>query len=91
MKELYDKTNDSSCTSIIVRETIDFAINSKLRKNRLGLCAAKLLKRKRLTFKKYSIRTQGKPKIKAATKILVQEFYQNEKISKERPEKRFFG
>ena len=40
MKEFYDMTNNSSSTSIIVREIVDFAINSKLRKKiaRFGCC-----------------------------------------------------
>ena len=42
-------------------------------------------------FEKYYIRTQGKPKIKAATKILVQQFNQNQNMSKERPEKGSLG
>ena len=42
-------------------------------------------------FEKYSIRTQGKPKIKAATKILVLQFNQNQDMSKERPEKGSLG
>lgn len=36
MKELYDKTNDGSSTSIIVTETVYFAINSKLRKKKMA-------------------------------------------------------
>lgn len=53
MKELYDKTNDGSSTSIIVPETVYFAINSKLRKKKwLGSCAANCFNQKREMFGK---------------------------------------
>ena len=91
VSDLYSETNNSSHTSTAIREKLDSTISSKIRKKRLGRYASKILNRSRRSFAKYSVIRRGRPSIKQSTKSLVITFYNDIKISRERPEKRFFG
>ena len=91
VSDLYSKTNNSSHTSTAIREKLDSTISSKIRKKRLGWFASKILNRSRGSFAKYSVIQRGRPSIKQSTKSLVITFYNDIKISRERPEKRFVG
>ena len=90
VSDLYSETNNSSHTSTAIREKLDSTISSKIRKKRLGRYASKILNRSRGSFAKYSVIRRGRPSIKQSTKSLVITFYNDIKISRERPEKRFF-
>ena len=91
VSDLYSETSDSSLLSVTVRKKVDTTIAKRIRKKRLGSQAAKVLIRDRRSFSKYSVKSRGKPSIKDSTKSVVLQFYHSNKISKERPEKRFMG
>jgi len=70
---------------------MDVTILKKLRDKRLGTAASNILKVHRKIIGKYNVKRRGRPVLKESIKQLVYQFYKSEKISRERPEKRFKG
>ena len=91
MKELY-MTNNSSSTSIIVTETVHFAINSKLRKKNGQVSVLQIvLIENGECLKNNPLEHEENQKSKLPQKSWSNNFNQNGKISKERSEKGSLG